>query len=82
MIDTHTHCLHSHDSKQSPRDMIEKAISLNMEYLAITDHFDGELTLLPEFSYIRQIDLENHFSELIALKHEYADRIQDRKSVV
>lgn len=76
MIDTHTHCLHSHDSQQSPRDMIEKAISLNMEYLAITDHFDGELTLLPEFSYIRQIDLENHFSELIALKNEYADRIQ------
>ena len=76
MIDTHTHCIHSHDGKQSPRDIIEKAISLNMEYIAITDHFDGELTLLPEFSYIRQIDLENHFSELAALKEEYADRIE------
>lgn len=76
MIDTHTHCHHSHDSKQSPRDMIEKAIALNMEYLAITDHYDAELTLLPEFDYIPQIDLERHFAELASLKEEYKDKIQ------
>ncbi|MDE5991336.1 MAG: histidinol-phosphatase HisJ family protein [Clostridia bacterium] len=76
MIDTHTHCNHSHDSTQDPRDMIEKAISLGMEYLAITDHYDGELTFLPEFNYIPQIDLERHFSELNLLKEEYKDKIQ------
>ena len=76
MIDTHTHCNHSHDSKQSSRDMIEKAISLGMEYLALTDHYDGELTFLPEFDYIPQIDLDRHFAELNALKEEYKDRIQ------
>lgn len=76
MIDTHTHCIHSHDSKEQPRDMIEYAIARGLEYLAITDHFDGELTLLPEFGNIPQIDLARHFEELIALKEEYKDAIE------
>ena len=76
MIDTHTHCNHSHDSKQSPRDMIERAIDLKMEYIALTDHYDAELTFLPEFDYIPQINLKRHFEELTSLKEEYKDRIQ------
>ncbi len=76
MIDTHTHCRHSHDSKEDPENMIEMAISLGMEYIAITDHFDAELTFLPQFDYIPQIDLDRHFQELYDLKRKYADRIQ------
>ena len=76
MIDTHTHCKHSHDSKEEPSAIIERAIELGMEYVAITDHYDGELTLLPEFAFIRQIDLDNHFKELCALKEKYAEKIQ------
>lgn len=76
MFDTHTHCNHSHDGKEPPRKMIEHAISLGMEYIAFTDHFDGELTLLKEFDNIPQINLENHFEEIAALKEQYKDKIQ------
>lgn len=76
MFDTHTHCKHSHDSKEEPRNIIERAISLDMDYVAITDHYDGELTLLPQFDYIPQLDLKNHFEELQALKDEYKTKIQ------
>lgn len=76
MFDTHTHCLHSHDSKQDPEEMVKYAINMGLDYIAFTDHYDGELTLLPEFSYIRQIDLDNHFATIAALKKKYADKIQ------
>ena len=76
MFDTHTHCKHSHDSKEEPKDMIEQAISLGMDYIAFTDHFDGELTLLPEFDYVPQINLERHFEEIRALKEQYKDKIE------
>ena len=75
LFDTHTHCKHSHDSKEEPIEMIEHAISLGMDYLAFTDHFDGELTFLPEFDYIPQIDLENHFKEIQDLKERYKGKI-------
>ena len=76
MFDTHTHCYHSHDSKESPRDMIKKAIDIGLEYIAFTDHFDGELTLLDGFDDIEQINLEKHFLEIAQLKDEFKDRIQ------
>lgn len=73
MIDLHSHCHHSHDSKTSPRDMIERAIELGLEYIALTDHFDLDML---DCDYISQIDLDRHFTELHALQQEYADRIQ------
>jgi len=76
MFDTHTHCKHSHDSKEEPIQMIEHAISLGMDYIAFTDHFDGELTFLPEFDYIPQIDLQKHFEEITSLKEQYKGRIE------
>ena len=76
MIDTHTHCKHSHDGREEPAAIIERAIELGMEYVAITDHYDAELTLLPEFAFIRQIDLDGHFKELYKLKEKYAEKIQ------
>lgn len=76
MFDTHTHCFHSHDSNEAPRKMIEHAISLGMDYIAFTDHFDGELTLIPEFDYIPQIDLEKHFEEITALKEQFKGKIE------
>ena len=76
MFDTHTHCMHSHDSQQDPEELIKFAIQKGLEYIAVTDHYDGELTLLPEFSYIPQIDLDNHFKVMSSLKEKYKDKIQ------
>lgn len=76
MFDTHTHCMHSHDSRQNPKELIEKAIKMGLEYIAITDHYDGELTFLPEFDYIPQIDLDRHFKEIAELKEQFKDKIE------
>lgn len=76
MFDTHMHCWHSHDSNEDPEKMIKHAISLGMDYIAFTDHFDGELTLIPEFDYIPQIDLNKHFEEIGSLKDQYKDKIE------
>lgn len=76
MFDTHTHCIHSHDSKQDPEQLVTAAIDMGLDYLAVTDHYDGELTLLPEFSHIPQIDLDNHFEVISSLKEKYRDKIQ------
>lgn len=76
MFDTHTHCYHSHDSNENPRDMINAAIDKGLDYIAFTDHFDGELTLLDGFDDIPQIDLERHFKEITLLKEEFKDKIQ------
>ena len=76
MFDTHTHCMHSHDSQQDPEELVKYAIEKGLEYIAVTDHYDGELTLLPEFSYIPQIDLDNHFKVISFLKEKYRDKIE------
>lgn len=76
MFDTHTHCRHSHDSRQDPEELILKAIDKGLDYIALTDHYDGELTFLPEFDYIPQIDLDAHFKEVRMLKEKYKDKIQ------
>ncbi len=73
MIDLHSHCYHSHDSKTPPRVMIERAIELGLEYIALTDHYDLDML---GWKGIVQLDLDKHFEELTALKQEYSDRIQ------
>ena len=46
------------------------------KFLAEEYHYDGELTLLDEFNYIPQIDLDRHFKEISQLKDEFKDKIQ------
>ena len=74
MIDEHTHCYHSHDSIVSPRDMIKRAIELNISYYAITDHYD--LDCIHTYPGYHQLDLYNHFKEIESLKKEYKDQIE------
>ena len=40
LIDSHTHCRYSPDSKSDPEDNILAAIENNMQVLAFTDHVD------------------------------------------
>ena len=76
MIDTHTHCYHSHDSTQDPEQSILYAIDHNVEYLAFTDHCDKDIVFVPKYSHIRQIDLNKHFEEIRYLKEKYKDKIE------
>lgn len=73
MIDTHTHCYHSQDSRAPARDMIEGAIAKGLQYIALTDHYDLDMLGFPQ---VPQIDLPRHFEELTILKEQYKGKIQ------
>lgn len=73
MIDTHTHCYHSQDSRTPARDMIEGAIAKGLQYIALTDHYDLDMLGFPQ---VPQIDLPRHFEELTILKEQYKGKIQ------
>ena len=44
IADTHVHTLFSGDGSFSPEIMIEKAISLGLSHLCLTDHMDYDYT--------------------------------------
>lgn len=75
MIDTHSHCLHSHDGQFTATEMIEQAVKLGLNYYALTDHCDKDCAILPEYSWVKQMDVDNHFNELNRLKKIYKDRL-------
>lgn len=75
MIDTHSHCIHSHDGQFTAKEMVEQAIKLGLNYYALTDHCDKDCALLPEYSWVKQMNVKEHFNELLALKQEYKDKL-------
>lgn len=71
MIETHTHSFFSFDGKADITDMIKRAQELGVEYYCVTDHFDYDYSLLPEYQHIRQIDLPGYLARMKELKKEY-----------
>lgn len=78
--DSHVHTSFSSDSDTPVRDQIERAISLGMKALYITDHQDFDF---PEDVYGMsfQFDTASYMNTLTELKTEYADRIELRPGV-
>lgn len=69
--DFHTHTIYS-DGKNTPREMIEKAVALGMEAIGISDHSYTDHDL----GYCMQKENEAaYIAELRALKEEYKDKI-------
>lgn len=73
MYDYHTHTNFSDDSTAIPKEMIERAISLNVKELAITDHFDPDY---PDSNFPFLIDFPKYYETLSSLAEEYLDRIK------
>lgn len=71
--DLHIHTHFSPDSKEDPRNYIEKAISLNMPYLCFTDHCDIDYFDENEGSFL--LDKSSYFSTLYPLRDEYKKEI-------
>lgn len=71
-FDLHTHTVFS-DGQNTPREMIEKAVSLGLEKYGISDHsfteFDKSYCISREKAPVYR-------AELAALKEEFADRIK------
>ena len=73
MMDCHVHTSFSPDSVEPMKNMINKAISLNMERLTFTDHL--------EFGEGVQLDLDGCVKEIEANKKRYEDKIEILKGV-
>jgi histidinol-phosphatase (PHP family) len=58
--------------------MIEKAISLGLEGIAITDHYDPDF-INPDFDYV--LDFESYFQALLNAEHLYGSSIDVIKSI-
>lgn len=72
LSDFHLHSCFSGDSQASPEEIINKAISLKMPYLCITDHQDFDYVGDIDFS----LDVDTYFERFSDLREQYADKIQ------
>ena len=71
MIETHTHSFFSFDGKADICDMLKRARELGVEYYCVTDHFDYDYSLLPEYQHVRQIDLAGYLKRMKELKKDF-----------
>ncbi len=71
MIETHTHSFFSFDGKADIQAMINRAVELGVEYYCVTDHFDYDYKLLPDYQHVRQIDLPAYLARMNELKKQY-----------
>lgn len=76
--DYHVHSCFSFDSKESPEEIIKKALSLGMKQICFTDHQDYNWPVAGESPLI---DLEKYTSTLNGLKEEYAGKIEVLKGI-
>lgn len=71
IADRHVHTCFSTDSGEAPENVLERAISLGMKEIYITDHFDIDY---PGDGF--RFDPESYFETLNRLKDSYKDRIK------
>lgn len=72
IADTHVHTLFSGDGSFSSEIMIEKAISLGLSHLCLTDHMDYDYT---DGGICFEFDPKKYFDYMTPLKEQYQDRI-------
>ena len=73
--DYHVHTSFSGDCNIAPRIMIERALSLGLTHLCLTDHMDYDYT---DGNLCFEFDPKVYFEQLLPLKEEFADRIDLR----
>lgn len=71
--DYHTHTNFSSDSTATLESMIEKAISLGLERLCVTDHMDYDFPQKYNLPFV--FDIDEYFHTLLQAKKKYADQI-------
>lgn len=77
MFDTHIHSTFSSDSRIEPEKACEKAISLGLDGLAITDHLDCGLPWPEDL----RLDFDQYSKAIDILKSKYAGRLKVLKGI-
>ena len=78
MYDYHTHSLYSSDGHSSIDGMVEKAISLGLKDIAVTDHYDPDFCN-PAYDYV--LDFENYQQALLDAEDKYGSQINIIKGI-
>jgi histidinol-phosphatase (PHP family) len=76
--DYHVHSNFSFDSDETLENIIEKAVSLKMPQVAITDHYDIDWPVPGE---IPSFNIYNYSSLINAMREKYADKIHIIKGI-
>lgn len=81
IADCHVHSEFSSDSHTPVTEMLDRAISLNMNYFYLTDHHDIDFPADAADGLTFQLDTPAYLSRLEELKSVYRSRIEIRKGV-
>jgi len=69
--DCHIHTSFSGDSDTPPREQLDRAVSLGMKRVCITDHHDHDVVSDIDF----ELDFFSYFDEMLRLRAEYENRL-------
>lgn len=73
--DFHLHSIFSGDSSAPMEDMIQKAISLGLTHICITEHYDPDYIYLAGQDAIFELNTDSYLYELLRLRERYKDKI-------
>ena len=73
--DFHLHSNFSGDSSAPMEDMIQKAISLGLTHICITEHYDPDYIYLAGQDAIFELNTDSYLYELLRLRDRYKDKI-------
>lgn len=73
MHDCHVHSIFSDDGMEAVEDIVAKAVSLKMDYLAVTDHVNRDYQVIGYDN--PQIDMEKYIAALGKFKKKYDEDI-------
>lgn len=73
--DFHIHTNFSGDSKTPMEEMIQRAISLGLTHICITEHYDPDYVYLPDEESIFELNTDSYLYELLKLREKYKEQI-------
>ena len=73
--DFHLHSNFSGDSKAPMEEMIEKAVSLGLTHMCMTEHYDPDYVYAPGEDGIFELNTDSYLYELLRLREKYKDKI-------
>ncbi len=73
--DFHLHSNFSGDSKAPMEEMVEKAVSLGLTHMCMTEHYDPDYVYAPGEDEIFELNTDSYLYELLRLREKYKDKI-------
>lgn len=74
--DFHTHSFFSGDSSSATEEMIQKAISIGLSYICLTEHYDPDYIYPPGEEGMFELNTDSYLYELLKLRKQYSKDIE------